>query len=305
MTKKNGRPVIFGEVLFDRFPEDNAVLGGAPFNVAWHLQGFGSSPLFLSRVGDDDPGESVRQAMTDWGLDVSGLQTDAEHPTGSVEIKMTGNKHSFNILPDQAYDHIDIHQSREAIPEEPSLFYHGTLIMRTDKVRRALGGLLSVTSLPVFVDVNLRDPWWRAEDLPSVLKRARWAKVNDEELETISDHHGLGAGSLENTARQLQAEYELEFLIVTLGEQGALCFDGSQDVVEVTPQPQEEVVDTVGAGDAFSSVVLQGLLQGWSMRLTMERAQAFAARICGQRGATRADRGLYSEMLQEWARHPA
>ena len=35
------RAIIFGEVLFDTFPDGTAVLGGAPFNVAWHLQGFG------------------------------------------------------------------------------------------------------------------------------------------------------------------------------------------------------------------------------------------------------------------------
>ena len=45
------RPVIFGEVLFDRFPDGSVVLGGAPFNVAWHLQAFGRAPLFISTGG--------------------------------------------------------------------------------------------------------------------------------------------------------------------------------------------------------------------------------------------------------------
>ncbi len=53
------RPVIFGEVLYDCFPDGQAVLGGAPFNVAWHLQGFGRAPLFISRVGDDPLGHHV------------------------------------------------------------------------------------------------------------------------------------------------------------------------------------------------------------------------------------------------------
>lgn len=44
---------IFGEVLFDHFPDGNQVLGGAPFNVAWHLQAFGQSPCMVSRVGND------------------------------------------------------------------------------------------------------------------------------------------------------------------------------------------------------------------------------------------------------------
>ena len=38
------QPLIFGEVLFDQFEDGSSVLGGAPFNVAWHLQAFGMQP---------------------------------------------------------------------------------------------------------------------------------------------------------------------------------------------------------------------------------------------------------------------
>ena len=301
MASFSGRPVIFGEVLFDCFPDGNAVLGGAPFNVAWHLQGFGCAPLVVSRIGDDESGRLVRQAMQDWGLDDTGLQTDNTYPTGTVEIQMSGTQHSFNILPDQAYDQIDMGQSREATMDiEAALFYHGSLIMRTESVRRVLEGLLSSMELPVFVDINLRDPWWRKEDLPPVLQRARWVKVNDEELVIIADHLGLLADTQEKIARQLQEKYDLEQLILTLGEQGALAFDASQEVIAVTPKRESEIVDTVGAGDAFSSVVLLGLLKGWPTRLTMQRAQDFASRICQQRGATSADLGLYREMMKQW-----
>ena len=53
----NNRPIhVFGEVLFDHFPDGSRVLGGAPFNVAWHLQAFGQSPRFISRIGNDPAG---------------------------------------------------------------------------------------------------------------------------------------------------------------------------------------------------------------------------------------------------------
>ena len=301
MAAINGRPIIFGEVLFDCFPDDNNVLGGAPFNVAWHLQGFGCHPLFVSRVGDDAPGRAVRAAMSSWGLDDSGLQTDSTHPTGKVEIQMSGTEHSFNILPDQAYDQIDMGESRAATMNvEAALFYHGSLAIRTEGVRRALEELLSSTPSPVFVDINLRDPWWRPEDLPPVFQRARWIKVNEEELGIIAQHFGLFVDDQERTARQLRERYDLEQLILTRGEQGALAFEASQDVVEVIPKQENAIVDTVGAGDAFSSVVLLGLLKGWPCRLTMERAQGFASRICQQRGATSPDPELYREMMQQW-----
>jgi fructokinase len=214
---------------------------------------------------------------------------------------MSGTQHSFNILPDQAYDHIDIGASREAAMHvEAALFYHGSLVMRTERVRRVLEDLLSSMRLPVFVDVNLRDPWWQEEDLPPVFQRARWIKVNEEELAIIANHFGLSADNQEKTAKQLQEKYDLEQLILTRGEQGAVAFDASHDVVEVIPKRVSEIIDTVGAGDAFSSVVVLGLLKGWPCRLTMERAQDFASRICRQRGATSADPDLYREMMQQW-----
>ncbi|MCK9397903.1 MAG: PfkB family carbohydrate kinase, partial [Methylobacter sp.] len=69
----NNRITIFGEVLFDHFPDDSCVLGGAPFNVAWHLQAFGREPFFISRVGQDRLGDSIRSAMRSWDMDLSGL----------------------------------------------------------------------------------------------------------------------------------------------------------------------------------------------------------------------------------------
>ena len=67
VTEQAQRPLVFGEVLYDRFPDGSTVLGGAPFNVAWHLQGFGLAPTFISRVGDDELGERIIATMTAWG----------------------------------------------------------------------------------------------------------------------------------------------------------------------------------------------------------------------------------------------
>ena len=85
----NTRPIaIFGEVLIDQFPDGHQVLGGAPFNVAWHLQAFGQAPCFISRIGNDSMGESIRQAMIDWGVSVENMQTDHYHPTCTVEVTL-------------------------------------------------------------------------------------------------------------------------------------------------------------------------------------------------------------------------
>ena len=297
----SGRPVVFGEVLFDRFPDGADVLGGAPFNVAWHLQGFGLGPLLISRIGDDEAGRRVRRAMQDWGMDTDGVQTDADHPTGAVHVSLREGQPSFDILPDQAYDHLDAGAAASMTAAQPSaLVYHGTLILRGRASRDALDAVCTGANAPVFVDVNLRDPWWRESDLPRVLNRAHWVKVNEEELIRIASRLGQAAGTLEETARRFQREHDLALLLVTRGRAGALGFEGSGDIRTVAPGESVDVVDTVGAGDAFASVLLAGLIGGWPLATAMERAQNFASRICRQRGATAADPALYRDVMRAW-----
>ena len=93
---------IFGEVLIDQFPEGEQVLGGAPFNVAWHLQAFGMAPTFISRIGKDASGESLKQAISEWGISIENLQIDAIYPTGTVAVSINKGEPSYAILANQA-----------------------------------------------------------------------------------------------------------------------------------------------------------------------------------------------------------
>ncbi|UCE89482.1 MAG: hypothetical protein JSW10_01160, partial [Pseudomonadota bacterium] len=181
-----GRPVIFGEVLFDVFPDSGAVLGGAPFNVAWHLRGFGLQPLFVSRVGTDAHAETILSRMRAWGMDDMGMQRDPDHPTGTVRITFNDTGHSFEILPAQAYDYIDAEQALAALrTQQLSLLYAGTLAARTDVSRSALDAVMAGCGVPLFVDINLREPCWDHARVDHTLARARWAKLNDEELAAV------------------------------------------------------------------------------------------------------------------------
>ncbi|OQX46150.1 MAG: carbohydrate kinase, partial [Candidatus Sedimenticola endophacoides] len=100
------RPLIFGEVLFDDFPDGSRVLGGAPFNVAWNLQALGARPLLISRVGNDALGRSIREQMQHWGMDLSAMQLDSAHPTGTVEVRIDDGEPSYEIVAPCAYDFI-------------------------------------------------------------------------------------------------------------------------------------------------------------------------------------------------------
>ncbi|MDT8385887.1 MAG: carbohydrate kinase [Thiogranum sp.] len=287
------RPYIFGEVLFDRFPDGQVILGGAPFNVAWHLQAFGQAPLFVSRIGDDKLGRLVQSAMQAWGLDTRGLQVDAEHATGSVEVTFDAGEPSYEILADSAYDHI----VPELLPPgDAGLLYHGTLALRTACSAAALAELKRASAAPVLLDVNLRPPWWQMRQVQDLINDARWVKLNHDELDTLIS----GTAALDDKVAQLMQQHRIELLIVTRGSNGATAFarDGSTAVVQ--PAAGAELVDTVGAGDAFTSVIALGLLLDWPLDRTMTRAQQFASALVGVRGATVQDPQFYQRFLSDW-----
>lgn len=288
------RPVIFGEVLFDRFPDGSVVLGGAPFNVAWHLQAFGRAPLFISRVGDDALGHRIRNIMHAWEMNASGLQLDSAHPTGSVKVRIENGEPGYEIVDKQAYDYIDA----AAMPPLPdrALLYHGSLAIRNDGSAQALQQLQRGRDLQRLVDVNLRPPWWQRESVMSQLQGARWIKLNEAELALLVPQTAV----LQLQMQQLQQRCGAELLIVTRGAAGAVVLSPGGEEFTVVPQGHGEVIDTVGAGDAFTSVMTLGLLSGWDVQLMLERAQAFASAITRIRGATCDDPGFYQPFIDQW-----
>jgi fructokinase len=292
MTEAN--PVVFGEVLFDRFPDGEVVLGGAPFNVAWHLQAFGHAPLLISRVGNDPLGRRIVETMQHHAMDITGLQRDPIHPTGTVEVSFAGREPRYDIVSGRAYDFVD-HSALPYCPE-PALLYHGSLALRNNVSREALEAIRAQTGAPVFLDVNLRRPWWRSEAVHSLIAQARWVKLNEEELTLLIPK----GDDLASRVRRLLADHPVEWVVVTRAAQGALFFaaNGYQD--SVRPDTRHPVVDSVGAGDAFSSVLILGLLRRWSLSDTLSRAQVFASALVGMRGATVSDATFYRPFIEQW-----
>jgi fructokinase len=300
MIEKNSRhntlPIaVFGEVLMDQFPDVQQVLGGAPFNVAWHLQAFGQNPCFISRIGNDAMGGSIRQAMTDWGMTVENVQIDPDYPTGTVEVTINNNEPGYKILADQAYDFIAAQQLNPA--NQYSVIYHGTLALRNRVSEQALNTLKASHPGKIFVDVNLRAPWWHKEPVNQWVNNADWVKLNHDELMQLAEPQN----TIQDTMRLFLKKHNLDVLIVTCGSSGAMALTNAGEFLEVTPTGDISIVDTVGAGDAFSAVQLLGIRQDWPLSLTLERAQAFASALVTQRGATVKDLSFYQAFIDAWA----
>jgi fructokinase len=301
-TKENKVIGIFGEVLADIFP-DKTVLGGAPFNVARHLQAFGLRPVLISRTGKDALSTDLLQEMHRLNMDISGVQIDAIFPTGQVNVRLTEDGgHQFDILQDQAYDHIQaeiVHIVTKLL--KPDLVYFGTLAQRSTTSRFALDAFLSDGQCPRFLDVNLRAPFYNKQTIRSSLMRSDIVKLNEEELLIIANYFKIDEPSAYDKASQLLAAFNIQQIIVTAGAKGAWMVNKNAIIKsDVETTAKTLLVDTVGAGDAFSAVCILGHGLNWDHVTTLNRANQFASAICSIRGGAPADISFYTPFILEW-----
>lgn len=293
-------PLIFGEILFDQFEDGSQVLGGAPFNVAWHLQGLGLNPKILSGVGNDVFGDEILAAAHGWNMDTALIQQSDSYSTGTVQVRLESGQPTFDIVSDVAYDHISPGSLQNDLTlEPPGIFYHGSLAARASESRQTLLNIRENMVCPVFIDINLRPPWTDLSLVDMLIHKTTWLKLNKDELNELVGSNANSVSDLQTQAAILLKKYRLKAIIVTLGAGGAFILD-SDNCYQSKPSRVDNMVDAVGAGDGFSAVTITGLLKQWDYPLILERASEFAARICEQRGAISRDIDFYQRFLSQW-----
>lgn len=272
MNRSNVLAVSFGEVLFDCF-EDRTCIGGAPLNFAWNLHQFGFGMAMVSAVGRDELGTEVREFIERSGIE-SGWILERPEPTGTVDVRLTNGEPEFTVNENVAWDHIGFARDLETQPE---LIYFGTLAQRADGNRKALIRLLDAHPRHLFFDVNLRQNYYSPEIVLEGLARATLLKLNDEEWEVIRRIAG------KDTPDEMLEHFGLEAIALTRGEEGAELYTPGQ-VLRARSAPVP-VVDTVGAGDAFSAALAAGVMLGADQAHTLETACAAGAAVVQQSGA--------------------
>ena len=220
-------------------------------------------------------------------MDTQSIQTDPKHQTGRVEVELIDDEPRFNIIPESAYDFI----SADAIKRLPDrgILYHGTLGLRNCISRKALKQLAMQPHLTIYLDVNLRSPWWQLQEVFECLEQACWVKLNENELRQL----GFISTDLCEAMHRLQSQFQLEHVIVTQGAKGAIVLGNDGKIHQVKTEPVDRIIDTVGAGDAFSAFYIHGLSRGWSIEEILSSAQQFAAKVIGIRGATTTEKDFY------------
>ena len=278
--------VAFGEILWDVI-DGTAHIGGAPFNLAAHAVRCGLSAAAVSRVGQDELGRRALAEMERLQVDGRWTSIDGAHPTGTVTVALKNGQPSYTIHEGVAWDFIEISGEalQELVNERPRAICFGTLAQRGETSRRTLRSVLEAfRGTAVFYDVNLRQTYWSGPLVEAGLARATLVKVNDEEARVLGKLLFGGACEPEAFARAVLARCAARAVIVTLGGEGCVVCERGKAAVRC-PGKKVEVVDAVGAGDAFSAAFLTAWLSGASAAEAAEAGNARGAWVASRRGA--------------------
>ncbi len=284
----NARPVIvgIGEVLWDVYP-DAAHFGGAPANFACHAASLGADAWMVSAVGADEFGDGALDSLRERGVECACVRRDARHATGRVQVTIdaTGQA-SYEIAADTAWDHLTWSEELATLARRCDAVCFGTLSQRSPASRDTLRRFVETTpraALRVF-DVNLRQRFYDAETIETSLAIASALKLNGEELPLVGELCGIDAGTPREMLGELVSCYELRLAALTCGPDGALLLAGGEE--SNCAAVPAAVVDTVGAGDAFTATLVFDFLRGLPLAEINRHANAVASFICSQPGAT-------------------
>lgn len=261
--------------------------GGAPFNFTFHSYQLGWPAVMVSSVGKDELGQDLVKKCKELGLNSEFLQEDSFHPTGTVEVELDSQgQATYEIKEDVAWDYLEWNDGLKNLAGNCAAVCFGTLCQRNRVTRNTLKNFLErcpKKTIKVF-DINLRQNFYNREILEESLYKATWAKVNEQELETLTDILGLKGDDLKESLEILRRRYNLELAALTLGENGCLVNTKNERIY--LQGHKIEVADTIGAGDSFTAGLLVGLLKKKPLRRAISIANDLAAKVASKPGGT-------------------
>jgi fructokinase len=300
MALNSAPPIVvgLGEAVWDIFPESRRP-GGAPANVAFQADQLGARGVVLSRVGADDLGQEIRSYLESKGLDTSHLQTDVEHGTGRVTVDTSDPGHPRYVIHEGvAWDYIAATDSFLQLADQAAAVCFGTLAQRSPVSRASIQQFIRRTRGLVVFDVNLRQKWYDRESLDLSLQRSSIVKLNIDELAPVSEELGLRHSSELVFANSLRERYPIETVIITRAEHG--CFVASGKEVVDVPGVKANVVDAVGAGDAFTAAFILLTLEGRPLELRTRFANRVGGIVVERPGAMPDVKSEYAQLRQEF-----
>ncbi len=296
------RLVSAGEALTDLIRKEDgywlARAGGAPWNVARVMAGFGISSAFAGSVSRDNFGDEITTLTREAGLDIRFLQQH-DKPALLAIVHETSPPRYYFIGTDSA----DLAFEPQWLPRNwigaVEWVHCGGISLAREPLSTRLVALLEqakAAGARVSFDPNFRNLMTPAYDatLARVARLADVIKVSDEDLRGL-----FRTGNPQGALTQLRALNPQAAVLLTLGAEGAELHADGRRLHQASPPA--EIADTVGAGDASIGGLLYSLMQrpnaGWPAHL--RRAVAAGTAACLHPGATPPSLGSVEAMLAQ------
>jgi len=272
--------ICIGELLWDMIPSKKMV-GGAPFNVAYHLKKFGTESIISTRVGNDLDGIKLIEFVKQQKIDTSYIQVDHTYPTSTVNVLYDSREGvTYEIVKPVAWDFMK--SANYNLTNDDYLVY-GSLIFRNDVSKHTVLELIKSTDAVKVFDVNLRHPHYDKEILFEVLRLTDILKINEDELNILAGWIGERKDLLADTELLLNY-FGLKEIICTLGNRGAYyCSNGNADRFFVNAL-KIDVEDTIGSGDSFLAGFLSAKINQEPVKQCLQFAVSLAGFISSQKG---------------------
>ncbi len=272
--------VSWGEFLWDMFPS-GACLGGAPANVALHLVKSGHATALITRLGRDPLGTKATFALSQAGLHPAGLQVDEALATGKVGITLMDGEPSYTLFPG-AWRAIQCDDAAVKLLRRARAFCYGSLSQESEtgleSFRRALHAVPDTTVR--VCDPNLRGGRIAPSLVRELLAAADVVKINDDEAQVLERCY-----ECDNATSWLLEELQVKLVAQTHGSSGATLTSANEQVHHAGFKA-DTGGDSVGAGDAFTSILIRAALAKTSLADTIVAANLYGSFVAGQRGAT-------------------
>lgn len=266
--------------------------GGAPLNFIYHINKLTGKATFISRVGADTDGKDIVEFLEKSELPISYIQTDKKHDTGAALANLDENKIPHWEIPSgRAYDFIEVPTDKEKIVQNSSCFYFGSLAQRMEKSRKTIQSFFD-KNMKYFFDINIRQNYYTKDILETSLQATDVLKVNDGELKLLHDLFIPGKFDLNKTAYEIITKFDIELAAITMGGKGAWIF--TEKEFDFYNAKVNNIVDTTGAGDAYSAILCMGYLNKMKPDKINRLASDFASEIIKIQGAIPNDDSIYA-----------
>jgi fructokinase len=277
--------VGLGEALWDLLPSGRHI-GGAPLNFAYISSLLGERAIIASRIGSDKAGDDLFRELSSRDIDTTYIQRDEALPTGTVGVTVSSDgQPSYEIRQPVSWDALEWLSEWEELASRADAVCFGTLAQRSERSRNTIAAFLRSTRrncVRVF-DVNLRAPFFSRELVVDSIRLATIVKLNEEEFDEVTAMVGLPKRSRAESLQTFARTFNLELVCLTMGGNGSLLATPDQTLEH--PGFPITVVDTVGAGDAFTAAVAHCWVSRLGLDVTSTVANRWAGWVASQSGA--------------------